>query len=227
MKIFNAIADFFFKIVRILIVLLVIFILGFLIKWKMDTLYMQNIAQSKITFTIKDEFNKTYNDIKSLFVKNEETQAVLPVVEDTVSKNMVQVTIPQEATVDDIGRELIDKKLMTDLNAFKNLAYNMGLENKFVRGTYEINKDSKIRDTILILTNTQSKEFEVEISEGAAADAVGKKLQKMGIIESADAFAAQCKKLGCFYKFKPGTYTIETPTRVIKIIETMTGEKYN
>lgn len=227
MSFFNKLTDFFFKIFRILVVLLVVLVLGFIIKWKIDTLYFQNTSNTDANFTIRDEINKTYLDIKNLFYTEEETENLLPVVEEPTDKIIVQITIPQDSTVDDIGKELIDKNLMKDLSAFKTLVHNMGLENKFVSGTYEVNKDSKIKDTILMLTNTQAREYEVEISKGAAGDAVGKKLEKLGIIQSADAFSKQCKDLGCFYKFKPGTYKIETPTRVVNIIETMTGETYN
>lgn len=226
---FRKISDFLFKLLQLFFILLFVLILCFIVKWRIDALYINSLSENKINFSLVDEFEKTKKDIIAL--KNCETEDQVttpqPLLDESnsESKNILTINIPQNSSVDDIGNILIENKLMTNLNSFKTLVDNMGLTNKFVAGSFKIDKDSKIRDTILVLTNTKSKEYEFEILEGASADAVGKKLQKLGIIESAATFSQNAKNYNVFYKFKPGKYKIQTPIKIKVLIEQLTGEK--
>lgn len=226
MKFFTNLTDFLLKIISLVVLLSIIIGLALVIRWKIDTLYMENIAGDEIEFTLLDEIEKTKLDIE-LYLNGDEPKSTpqIEIIKDK-EEDLVSITIPEGASIDDIANELLNKKLMTSIPDFKALVDSMGLTDKFVCGTYQIPKDNKIKNTILTITNSTIKNYEITISEGAAADAVGAKLEKIGAIQSAKAFEEQCKDLNCFYKFKPGTYTIETPSKVIKIIEMLTGENF-
>lgn len=226
---FGKISDFLFKILQLFFVLLFIAILCFIVKWRIDALYINSLSENKINFSLVDEFQKTKKDILTLKNGEIEDQVTTPqqLLDEDSNKNsnILTITIPENSSIDDIGNILIENNLMTSLSSFKSLVDSMGLNSKFVAGSFEIKKDSKIRDTILTLTNTESKEYEFEILEGAAADAVGKKLQSLGVIQSASTFSQNAKDYNVFYKFKPGKYKIQTPIKVKNLIEILTGEK--
>lgn len=225
MKIFSKISDFLFKFIEVILVLLFIALLCFIVKWRIDALYINSLSQSKINFTIADEFKKTKTDIINFKNKDEnQISTPQPLLEENIDEDLVCITIPEGSSVDEVGNMLIENNLMTDLPAFKGLVDSMGLSNKFVAGSFKVKKDSKIRDTILELTNSKSKEYDVEIMEGAAADAVGQKLEGLGIIESGKTFEQNCKEYNVYYKFKPGNYKIVTPIKVKVLIEELTGE---
>ena len=226
MKIFSTLSDCLFKLFKIILLLILILVLCFIVKWRIDALYIDSLSKNRIEFTLKDEFDKSKLDLANLRNKNTEEQIVTPqpLLDENKNTNIVSITIPEGSNIDTIGDILIENHLMTDLNAFKTIVDNMGLTNKFTAGSFEINKDSKIKDTIYLLTDAKPQVYEIEIMPGAAADAVGKKLQDMGVIESGPTFAQNCKTYNVFYKFKPGKYKIETPVKVKVLIRQLTGE---
>ena len=225
MKAFNKVGDLLFKILKLIGIAIFIAILCFIIKWRIDKLYIDSVAKAEVKFTLKDEYRKTIDDIKKVDKAPEEAESTpAALLEEDENENIIKVTIPEGETTEQIGEILKENGLMTDVKAFKKLLYKMGLENKIIPGTYEIPKGTKIRDTILLITDSESKVYEFEISKGAAADAVGAKLQKMGVIESGTTFAQKCREHGVFYKMKPGKHVIETPLRVQYIMEEVTGE---
>lgn len=224
MKIFNKIGDLLFKILKLIGILIIILILCFIIKWRIDKLYIDSVAKAEVKFSLNDEYFKTVDDINKIFKPEEAKSTPTALLEEKDNENIISITIPEGAKIEEVGQILKENNFMTDIKSFKELLYRMGVENKIIPGTYEIPKDTKIRDTILKITGTRSNTYELEISNGAAADAVGAKLQKMGIIESGTTFAQKCKEHEVYYKMKPGKYTIQTPLRVQFIIQELTGE---
>ncbi|CDZ74561.1 hypothetical protein ING2D1G_0377 [Peptoniphilus sp. ING2-D1G] len=222
MKFFSSIADLIIKIFRALVVLLIIAALGLIIKWKADTLYLQSISDTEIKFSLVDEIKRTKDEILN-FGKEETVKKDSDL--EVIHQNYITVNIPGKASIDEIADILLDKKLMTSKEAFKQLVYDMGLEKKFVAGTYEIAGGTKIKDTILKLTGTETKLYGIEITEKDEGTTVAKKLEDMGAIQSAPTFIQQVSDLKLYYSFVPGEYEFETPIRVIKIIELLTGKK--
>lgn len=224
MKIFSKISDFLFKVLEIVLVLLFVTILVFIVKWRINALYINSLSTSKIDYTIVDEFEKTKADIINFKNGNVEEQLSTPqpLLEEDINENLVCISIPEGSNIEDIGSILLENNLMTNMNAFVSLVDSMGLTNKFQAGSFKIEKENKIKDTVLQLTNSKYKSYEIDISEGAAADAVAKKLQELGIIESAYTFEQNCKEYGVYYSFKPGHYKIETPIKIKVLIGQLT-----
>ncbi|MDO5041089.1 MAG: hypothetical protein Q4D95_03265 [Peptoniphilus sp.] len=222
MKFFGSIADLIIKLFRVLTVLLIIAILGLIIKWKADTLYLESISDTDIQFSLLDEIKRTRDEILNL--GKEEPMSKDPDLA-VIHENYITVNIPGEASVDEVADELLNKRLMTSKEAFKQLVYDMGLEKKFVAGTYEIAGGTKIKDTVLKLTGTETKLFKIEITDADEGTTVAQKLEDMGAIQSAPAFVQQVSELKLYYSFVPGEYEFETPTRVINIIKLLTDTK--
>lgn len=223
MNIFRNMSDFFFKVVKGLGVLLFILFLGLIIKWKIDTLYLESIKQTEIKFSLIDEIKKTHSDIKNKLSSNpEETKSLAP-VEEKISEDMVQVNIPKDPTPDMVANELIDKGFLTEKGEFLEEVDRMSLSKSFVSGSYEFHKNAQVKDLILKLTNTQEKVYEIEIVGNETPEEIGKKLQELGVIKSEKAFAEQVKTLQVENKFKAGKYKITTPIKVVHIIEDLTN----
>lgn len=225
MKIFSKLSDGLFKLLKFILVLIFILALCYIVKWRIDKLYITELAGSDIEFSMKDEYHKVIKDIRMIVKKDEMQEVVTPqaLLDEEEDSDIINIAIPEDATVPEIGKILLEKELMTDENAFEALVYNMGVENKFSAGSFEIEKGTKIRDTILILTGLENHLYEIEIMPGAAGDAVGEKLEKLGVIESGAEFAKNAREYGVFYKFKPGEYQIEKPIRVKVLIEQLTN----
>ncbi len=222
MKIFGSIADLIIKLFKVLAVILIIAVLGLIIKWKADTLYLESISDTDIKFSLLDEIKRTKDEIVNF--GKEEPMSSDPDLE-VIHENYITVNIPGESSIDEIADVLLEKKLMTSKEAFKQLVYDMGLEKRFVAGTYEIAGGTKIKDTVLKLTGTETKLFTIEITDKDEGTTVAKKLEDMGAIQSAPAFVQQVSELKLYYSFIPGEYEFETPTRVINIIKLLTDNK--
>lgn len=222
MKLLNGLTDFFNKLLKFIIILLVMLFLGVIIKWQVDAIYVKSTTRTDSNFSFIDEIKKTKNDILS--IKNGQPVKTITKAQ-TPKDDAVNITITENTSVDDIAKMLMDAKLIKDIDAFKVMVNDMGLYNSFVAGTYQFNKDNKILDTLMTLTNSTYKEFDITIAEGENSAAVGKKLADIGAIRSVEAFDAQCKSLGVENSFKPGSYTIATPIKVVRIIEKLTGQK--
>lgn len=223
MNIFRNIADFFHRILKLIILILILSILILIIKWRYDALYMESTTRADAEFSIFDEMRKIKSDI--IATKNgEPLESPTPVVVEDKKDNVI-INISENEPVDSIANSLLEKGLIQDIEAFKVMVNDMGLYNSFVSGTYSFKKDSKILDTLMSLTNSSYREYDFEIVEGENAQAVGKKLLSIGAIKSEEAFGQQCKELGVENSFKAGKYTISTPSKVIKIIEKLTGQK--
>ncbi|SMB91107.1 YceG-like family protein [Peptoniphilus asaccharolyticus DSM 20463] len=222
MGIFRNLTDFFHKVLRFIALILILCMLILIIKWRYDALYIESTTRSNASFSIFDEVKKIKNDL--IATKNgEPIESPIPVVVDD-KKDMVTVNISENESVESIANSLLEKDLIKDVEAFKVMVNDMGLYNSFVSGTYSFKKDTKVLDTLMQLTNSTYREYDFEIVEGENYQVVGKKLLNIGAIKSEEAFEQQCKSLGVENSFKPGKYTIATPSKVVRIIEKLTGQ---
>ncbi len=190
-----------------------------IIKWKSDTLYLESVSDGEIEFTMIDELEKTKKDFIAYY-KKEDTPKTSEL--EVIEQSYITVRIPQDASIDEIADELLKKKLMTDREAFKLMVYNMGLDNKFAPGSYEIAGGTKILDTVLKLTGEKQEVHTITIVDGDDGYSVATKLKEMGVIESVDTLINKIGEMKLYYSFKPGEYEFTTPIRNSKLIELLT-----
>lgn len=218
MKNFNKISMTFMKILQVVFIIFIILALAFIIKWRIDHIYLNANTKGKAHFTISAEIKKTTMEIEKLLGKNEESYQV-PVVEEVQEeKNSLQITVPEGSDVESLGKILLENNLIKDINAYKLLMERMGLDKAIVPGTYDIKNGMKVKEILVLICGRQIKEFEFSLAQGVNADDVGRALKNIGLIQSVDAFKTECKNLGV-NSFKAGDYKIEAPLKVKYIID--------
>lgn len=224
MKNFNKISMTFMKILQVVFIIFIILALAFIIKWRIDHIYLNANTKGKAHFTISAEIKKTTMEIEKLLGKNEESYQV-PVVEEVQEeKNSLQITVPEGSDVESLGKILLENNLIKDINAYKLLMERMGLDKAIVPGTYDIKNGMKVKEILALICNRQIKEFEFSLAQGVNADDVGRALKNIGLIQSVDAFKTECKNLGV-NSFKAGDYKIEAPLKVKYIIDEIRSDE--
>ncbi|EFA90669.1 endolytic transglycosylase MltG [Peptoniphilus lacrimalis] len=224
MKNFNKISMTFMKILQVVFIIFIILALAFIIKWRIDHIYLNANTKGKAHFTISAEIKKTTIEIEKLLGKNEESYQV-PVVEEVQEeKNSLQITVPEGSDVESLGKILLENNLIKDINAYKLLMERMGLDKAIVPGTYDIKNGMKVKEILALICNRQIKEFEFSLAQGVNVDDVGRALKNIGLIQSVDAFKTECKNLGV-NSFKAGDYKIEAPLKVKYIIDEIKSDE--
>lgn len=214
----------FMKILQVVFIIFIILALAFIIKWRIDHIYLNANTKGKAHFTISAEIKKTTMEIEKLLGKNEESYQV-PVVEEVQEeKNSLQITVPEGSDVESLGKILLENNLIKDINAYKLLMERMGLDKAIVPGTYDIKNGMKVKEILALICNRQIKEFEFSLAQGVNADDVGRALKNIGLIQSVDAFKTECKNLGV-NSFKAGDYKIEAPLKVKYIIDEIKSDE--
>lgn len=224
MKNFNKISMTFMKILQVVFIIFIILALAFIIKWRIDHIYLNANTKGKAHFTISAEIKKTTMEIEKLLGKNEESYQV-PVVEEVQEeKNSLQITVPEGSDVESLGKILLENNLIKDINAYKLLMERMGLDKAIVPGTYDIKNGMNVKEILALICGRQIKEFEFSLAQGVNADDVGRALKNIGLIQSVDAFKTECKNLGV-NSFKAGDYKIEAPLKVKYIIDEIKSDE--
>lgn len=223
---FNRGKLFFIKFCQVLLSILFFLFLIFVIKWRMDSLYLNSISTRDIKIGIVDEVKKTYGDILVATGLREE-KAVKPVVlvdEDKKEEEKVDVnsfTVPEGTKLDSLGELLISKGLIADMNAYKALADDMQIGDKIVPGEYEFDKDMKVKEILAEIAGIELKDYKLNIAKGEGPAQVAKKLFDLGAIESEEAFIGECNRLGVT-AFASGDHEFTMPTKVENLIRELT-----
>ena len=228
MKDFNRGKLFLIKFSQVLLSILFLLFLVFIIKWRIDSLYLNSISNSKIKIGIADEFKKTTNEILvATGLKAEENIKPIVIVdeeeekeEEQTSKASTKITIPDGTNVESLGKILMEQGLIKDIYAYKDLADDMQIENKIVPGSYDLSKELTVREVLAILSNTSLETYSINISEGASPADVANTLMENGVIKSPSAFVEACNNLGVT-NFAAGSHEIIMPSKVANIIKSL------
>lgn len=228
MKDFNRGKLFLIKFSQVLLSILFLLFLVFIIKWRIDSLYLNSISNSKIKIGIADEFKKTTNEILvATGLKAEENIKPIVIVDEEeekeeaqTSKASTKITIPDGTNVESLGKILMEQGLIKDIYAYKDLADDMQIENKIVPGSYDLSKELTVREVLAILSNTSLETYSINISEGASPADVANTLLENGVIESPSAFVEACNNLGVT-NFAAGSHEIIMPSKVANIIKSL------
>lgn len=228
MKDFNRGKLFLIKFSQVLLSILFLLFLVFIIKWRIDSLYLNSISNSKIKIGIADEFKKTTNEILvATGLKAEENINPIVIVDEEEEKEEAQtsrastkITIPDGTNVEGLGKILMEQGLIKDIYAYKDLADDMQIENKIVPGSYDLSKELTVREVLAILSNTSLETYSINISEGASPADVANTLMELGVIKSPNDFIIACNNLGVT-SFAAGSHEIIMPSKVANIIKSL------
>lgn len=223
---FNKGKLFFIKFCQVLISILFFLFLIFVIKWRMDSLYLNSITTKDIKIGIVDEVKKTYGEFLIATGLREE-KFVKPVVlidddkKDEKDENVNSFTVPEGTNLDSLGELLISKGLIADMPTYRALAEDMQIQDKIVPGAYEFDKGMKVKEILAEIAGIELKTYKLNIAEGEGPAQVGKKLLDLGAIQSDQAFIGECNRLGVT-AFAPGDHEFTMPMKVENIIKTLT-----
>lgn len=228
MKNFSRGKLFLIKFLQVLLSILFFLFLVFVIKWRIDSLYLNSISSRKVEIGIVDEFRKTTDEILVLAGLKEEKYVKPIVVADEkeekenqeIEKATAKITIPEGTNSQGLGEILMSKGLIKDLNAYNALADDMQIGNKIVPGAYDLSKELTVREILAIVSNTSLESYSINISEGASPADVANTLMENGAIKSTQAFVDECNKLGVT-KFAAGIHEILMPSKVSNIIKSL------
>lgn len=221
---FNKGKLFFIKFAQVLLSILFFIFLVFVIKWRMDSLYLNSISTKEINIGLVDELKKTYGEILVATGIKEE-KAVKPVVliddnKKDENENVNEFTVPEGTDVDSLGELLISKGLIADMATYKALADDLQIKDKINPGAYKFDKDLTVKEILAEIADIEFKTYTVNIEEGASPQDLAKTLKEKGVIESENAFVSACNNLGV-NAFAPGEHNIEMPSKVANIIESL------
>lgn len=221
---FNKGKLFFIKFAQVLLSILFFIFLVFVIKWRMDSLYLNSISTKEINIGLVDELKKTYGEILVATGIKEE-KAVKPVVlidddKKDENENVNEFTVPEGTDVDSLGELLISKGLIADMATYKALADDLQIKDKINPGAYKFDKDLTVKEILAEIAGIEFKTYTVNIEEGASPQDLAKTLKEKGVIESENAFVSACNNLGV-NAFTPGEHKIEMPSKVANIIESL------
>lgn len=199
----------------------------FVIKWRIDSLYLNSISNRRVQIDIVEEFTKTANEILvATGLKDEKSVKPIVALDEGKEENKetdntkAKITIPEGTNAEGLGEILMSKGLIKDLNAYKALVDDMQIGNKIVPGTYDLNRGLKVREILAQISNTNLKTYNININEGATPADVAKTLMDNGVIISQQAFVDSCNNLGVTI-FAPGTHEILMPSKVANIIKSL------
>ena len=228
MKNFSRGKLFLIKFLQVLLSILFFLFLVFVIKWRIDSLYLNSISSRKVEIGIVDEFRKTTDEILVLAGLKEEKYVKPIVVADEkeekenqeIEKATAKITIPEGTNAQGLGEILMSEGLIKDLNAYNALVDDMQIGNKIVPGAYDLSKELTVREILAIVSNTSLESYSINISEGASPADVANNLMENGAIKSTQAFVDECNKLGVT-KFAAGSHEILMPSKVSNIIKSL------
>lgn len=224
MKNFNKVSLFFIKLLEILLLIFFLAFLIFIVKWRIDHLYINSVNNGEVDFTIANEFNKVKTELLNLVGKSDEKYEI-PIVKEkdkeTKNKESIIVNVPTNTDVDGLGKILLNNNLIVSENEYKRLMDDMGLKEKILPGNYEISENMKVKEILADICGEDIHDITFTIEKGASAKDVGNLLLHMKVIESTDAFVKKCNELNRT-TFVPGEHKITMPIKVAKLIEEIT-----
>lgn len=221
---FNKGKLFFIKFVQVLLSILFFIFLVFVIKWRMDSLYLNSISTKEIKIGLVDELKKTYGEILvATGIKEEKAVKTVVLIDEDKkdeNENVNEFTVPEGTNVDSLGELLISKGLIADMATYKALADDLQIKDKINPGAYKFDKDLTVKEILAEIAGIEFKTYTVNIEEGASPQDLAKTLKEKGVIESENAFVSACNNLGV-NAFAPGEHNIEMPSKVANIIESL------
>ena len=215
LKFLNKISDLLFKLFNMILVLVVLGILLFVIQSRIKHLYGVAIDPSLEKGSVYELFSNTIPVPKN---KEEKAPPAIPT-------EMVEVVIPPNTNVNDIGKILKEHGFIQDIPSFVELSKEMIAYPFFKEGTYQIPKEATNKEVIDILTHEEKEKatgtFELTLPGSCTTAQVADILLAQQLIQSKDSFMKEVAKSGAEGKFVPGVHVIHGPIKIADLIQAL------
>jgi UPF0755 protein len=109
------------------------------------------------------------------------------------SEEEVIISIAQNESVAEIGKDLLEKKLIRAPKLFSWYAKFTGKDKKIIPGTYSLFRNMNVPDILQAFVSGKSKNVWFTIPEGWTARQISEKLESLGVVKKED-FLAEVSK---------------------------------
>lgn len=203
----------FVGILRLIGVLLIILVLLFIIKWRMNHMFSMITPEEKKETSITEEIKSSKDQLNKI---------------SDVAKDASKETTLIKFENTDVGAvaEMLKKEgLIRDKAAFINMATQSGLGNYITAGSYEIPAGTSPETILKKLTETgvqkATRTVVIEIPANANDQMIASIVAKENLVADEQAFLEMIRAEGAVPRIKPGGYTIHAPLSPQELLNTL------
>lgn len=203
----------FVGILRLISVLLIILVLLFIIKWRMNHMFSMMTPEEKKETSITEEIKSSKDQLNKI---------------SDVAKDASKETTLIKFENTDVGAvaEMLKKEgLIRDKAAFINMATQSGLGNYITAGSYEIPAGTSPETILKKLTETgvqkATRTVVIEIPANANDQMIASIVAKENLVADEQAFLEMIQAEGAVPRIKPGGYTIHAPLSPQELLNTL------
>lgn len=203
----------FVGILRLIGVLLIILVLLFIIKWRMNHMFSMMTPEEKKETSITEEIKSSKDQLNKI---------------SDVAKDASKETTLIKFDNTDVGAvaEMLKKEgLIRDKAAFINMATQSGLGNYITAGSYEIPAGTSPETILKKLTETgvqkATRTVVIEIPANANDQMIASIVAKENLVADEQAFLEMIRAEGAVPRIKPGGYTIHAPLSPQELLNTL------
>lgn len=203
----------FVGILRLIGVLLIILVLLFIIKWRMNHMFSMMTPEEKKETSITEEIKSSKDQLNKI---------------SDVAKDASKETTLIKFENTDVGAvaEMLKKEgLIRDKAAFINMATQSGLGNYITAGSYEIPAGTSPETILKKLTETgvqkATRTVVIEIPANANDQMIASIVAKENLVADEQSFLEMIRTEGAVPRIKPGGYTIHAPLSPQELLNTL------
>lgn len=203
----------FVGILRLIGVLLIILVLLFIIKWRMNHMFSMMTPEEKKETSITEEIKSSKDQLNKI---------------SDVAKDASKETTLIKFENTDVGAvaEMLKKEgLIRDKAAFINMATQSGLGNYITAGSYEIPAGTSPETILKKLTETgvqkATRTVTIEIPANANDQMIASIVAKENLVADEQTFLEMIRAEGAVPRIKPGGYTIHAPLSPQELLNTL------
>ncbi|MDD7363642.1 MAG: endolytic transglycosylase MltG [Peptoniphilus sp.] len=205
------------KLLRFVAIVLVILVLLFIVKWRMNHLFSMMTPEEKKDTSITEEIKSSKDQIDK--ISN---------VAKDASKESTLLKI-ETADVAQVAEQLKKEGLIRDTDAFIKMATQSGLADYITPGSYEIPEGTSPETILKKLSETglqkATRTVHIEIPEHANDEMIASIVAKEDLVQDEYTFLQMIREQSAVPKIKPGGYQIHAPLPAQDLLDILT--QYN
>lgn len=211
----------FINFLRFVVVTLVVLVLLFIIKWRMNHLFSMMTPEESKDTTITEEIQTSKEQIGKI------SDAAKDASEKTTLLK-IESTDP-----DSVAKQLKEAGLINDTTSFIKMTKRSGMARYITAGSYEIPEGATAETILKMLTENglqkATRTVKIEIPAGATDEIICDIVLKEDLIADRATFLQMIRNAGAVPNIKPGGYVIHAPITATELLNTLTkyGDQAN
>ena len=206
----------FVNFLRFVVVTLVILVLLFIIKWRMNHLFSMMTPEESKDTTITEEIQTSKEQIGKI------SDAAKDASEKTTLLK-IESTDP-----DSVAKQLKEAGLINDATAFSKMTKRSGLARYITAGSYEIPEGATSETILKKLTENglqkATRTVKIEIPQGATDEIICDIVLKEDLSADRATFLQMIRDAGAVPHIKPGGYVIHAPITATELLNILMAQ---